>query len=416
MSFNKDLQYYKFCFYGFFKNLRFFEPFMILFLLEKGLGFLEIGILYSIREILRNIFEIPSGVIADILGRRKTLVQSFVFYIISFILFFFSNSFEFLAVAMGVFAFGDAFRTGTNKAMIISYLKQHGWEHQKVHYYGHTRSYSQLGSAISSLIAAAIVFSSGTYSIVFLCSVIPYLIDLILVASYPKSLDGTSKREQGIFFKHLLKAVYSSFIQSFKQSNSIRSILNLSIHTGYYKASKDYLQPLLVGIAITLPITLSQDENRQSAIIIGVSYFVIYLLSSMATRYSGKISERFKHPGRGMNFTGLIGYIAGGVAGFLFYLDFQYLSILPFILIFLIENLRKPIGISQITELMDKKILSTSLSVESQTNSLVAAIVAPLLGWLADSYSIGIALISISLLMIFIYPLYRIRSGSKAKN
>ena len=40
--------------------------------------------------------------------------------------------------------------------MIFEYLKIKGWTEQKVHYYGHTRSYSQIGSAISSLIAGFI--------------------------------------------------------------------------------------------------------------------------------------------------------------------------------------------------------------------------------------------------------------------
>ena len=57
-TFNKDLQFYKFCSYGFLKNLRFFEPFLMLFFIEKGLSYLQIGVLYSIREIGVNILEI----------------------------------------------------------------------------------------------------------------------------------------------------------------------------------------------------------------------------------------------------------------------------------------------------------------------------------------------------------------------
>ena len=47
----KNLQYYKFCLYGFFKNLRLFEAFLILFLLDNGMSYVQIGVLYSIREI-----------------------------------------------------------------------------------------------------------------------------------------------------------------------------------------------------------------------------------------------------------------------------------------------------------------------------------------------------------------------------
>jgi hypothetical protein len=64
----KNSQYYKFGLYGFLKNLRFFESFLILFFLSKGLTYVNIGFLYSIRELTIFIIEIPSGVIADGVG------------------------------------------------------------------------------------------------------------------------------------------------------------------------------------------------------------------------------------------------------------------------------------------------------------------------------------------------------------
>ena len=87
VQFQKDLQYVKFCAYGFLKNLDFFDPFLILFFRSKGLSFVEIGSLYAFREIIINIFEIPTGMLADTLGRRRTLASAFGFYILSFCLF-----------------------------------------------------------------------------------------------------------------------------------------------------------------------------------------------------------------------------------------------------------------------------------------------------------------------------------------
>ena len=104
--FTKNLQYYKFCAYGFLKNLRFFEPFLVLFFLDKGLSFFQIGILYGIREIGVNILEIPTGVAADLLGRRRTMVFSFVAYILSFLLFSLTSVFAVFIAAMVLFSFG----------------------------------------------------------------------------------------------------------------------------------------------------------------------------------------------------------------------------------------------------------------------------------------------------------------------
>jgi len=91
--FKKDIQYYRFCTYGFLKNLRFFEPFLIIILHQEGLSFTQIGGLYAIREIFRNILEIPAGVFADAFGRRKSMLLAFSSYIVSFVVFYLAGSF-----------------------------------------------------------------------------------------------------------------------------------------------------------------------------------------------------------------------------------------------------------------------------------------------------------------------------------
>jgi len=59
--------------------------------LSLGFSYFQIGSLISIREITRNIFEIPSGIFADQIGRKKSLQICFIMYIISFILFYYSS-------------------------------------------------------------------------------------------------------------------------------------------------------------------------------------------------------------------------------------------------------------------------------------------------------------------------------------
>ena len=84
----KDVQFYRFSMYGFLKNLRFFEPFIILIFRDNGLTFLQIGLLYSIRDVTNYFTEIPAGFVADAFGRRKSMVFAFTAYILSFFIFF----------------------------------------------------------------------------------------------------------------------------------------------------------------------------------------------------------------------------------------------------------------------------------------------------------------------------------------
>ena len=402
----KDSQYYKFCAYGFLKNLKFFEPFLILFYLEKGLSFLEIGTLYSIGEITRNILEIPSGVMADAFGRRRTLIFSFGFYIVSFLIFYLSGSFGLFIVAVFFYGIGDAFRTGTHKSMIFEYLRIKGWEKQKVYYYGHTRSWSQRGSAISSLIAAGIVFYSGTYTTIFLFSTLPYLADLILIASYPAVLEGPMQDVDKKMIKDHFKKILREFAFSIRNIKILKAITNLSAHSGYFKAVKDFVQPVIKTFASGLPVLIGLAARQRTALLIGIIYFVIYLLSSGATRNAGRFSGLFRTPVWPLNLTLLAGLLAGTLSGLFYNLQFTAISIIFFIMIFLIENMRKPVGISYVTDMLNQNILATVLSTESQAISLITALIAPLLGFMADKFGIGTGLIVATAIIIFTLPLF----------
>ena len=405
-TFKKDIQYYKFCLYGFLKNLRFFEPFLILFFLEKGISFLQIGTLYAVREIFINIIEIPSGIVADVFGRKRSLIFSFLFYIISFVIFFMSHNYSLFFVAIIFYATGDAFRTGTHKAMIFDYLRIKGWGDQRTQYYGNTRSWSQMGSAISSLIAASIVFYSGSYKSIFIYSSIPYVLDLLLISSYPKILDRKNIQFERDEINKKIKTVIKDFVFSFKNIHILKAIANLSSHSGFHRTIKDYLQPVIHTFALSVPIMLAFTDKQRSAILIGLLYFIIYLLTSYASRKAGKLKNKLKSIEFALNTTLYIGFVLAFISGILFHSGFYFFSILFFIGIYFIENLRNPIGVAYVSELYNDEVLATALSANSQAKSLVAAIFAPILGLLADKFGVGIGLSVLALLLILSTPLY----------
>lgn len=411
ITFKKDRQYFKFCAYGFFKNLRFFEPFLLLFFLSKGLNYFEIGILYALREITINLFEIPAGVLADSLGRRKTMISAFVFYILSFVVFYLSAGFWMFVAAILLFAYGDAFRTGTHKAMIFEYLKIKGWHDQKVHYYGHTRSWSQMGSAVSAALAAMIVFITRDYQMVFLFSVIPYLVDLMLMTTYPKMLDGQRRTlkagDVAANFRHTL----SDFLASIRRKAVLQAILTQAVYTGYYKAVRDYVQPVIKTFALSLPVLLWLDDKQRASIMVGVVFTVIYFLTSFTARRAGRFAERFQTLSRPLNITMLVGLVAGFVSGLLYHWGWLAGAVVFYMAIYLVENLRKPIGISIVAERLDKDILATALSAESQAETLFAALLAPVIGFVADQWGIGVALMVVSAGLVMLMPLFSAGKG-----
>ncbi len=392
----KNRQYYKFSTYGFLKNLRFFDAFFILFLVESGMSYTQIGILYAVREIIINVFEIPSGIIADSFGRKSSLIASFIIYIISFIVFYLFTSFWMFMLAFSLYGIADAFRSGTHKGMMMDYLKSKSWANQKILYYGYTRSWSQKGSAVSSLIAGLLVFYSGQYQDVFLYSIIPYLLNLLLIISYPQELNRTNKKKKD----EQLKLTIHSLINTVKQPFVIQLINTSALFSAYLKAVKDYIQPLMVNIALMIPLFLQVDADKKNGLFIGVFYFFIYIITSRASQLSAKTASKTH---RNIPYITLIlGFVAGIACGVFYIYEMWILSMIFFVGVYVIENLRKPILTGYITDHVPGEILTSVLSVQSLLKTMITAFLALVFGMMADAYGIGASFIGVSLTLVVI--------------
>ena len=390
IGFEKNVQYYKFCLYGFLKNLRFFDAFFILFLLEKELSYTEIGTLYAVREILTNIFEVPSGIIADRYGRKTALTASFIAYIISFVLFFVATGFVWFLFAFVLFGLADAFRSGTHKAMIMDYLKLNKWETQKINYYGHTRACSQKGSAVSSLAAGLIVFYAGNYGNIFLFSIVPYMINFLLIMSYPADLNLSVGHKKRLGIGEMLK----SFYVVVKRPKVWRIINSSAVFTAYQKAVKDYIQLLMLGVAVMIPVLNHYETKKKTGLIIGLIYFVVYLLTSRASQLASKIAAVNKN--KVAYSTLLVGFTGGILSGIFQHYELWIFALLAFVLIYIIENIRKPILTGFLADQVPNEILTSVISVQSLYRTILTSLIALLFGWAADVYGIGISFILVT--------------------
>ena len=387
----KNRQYVQFCAYGFLKNLRFFDAFLILFFVDKGLSFTEIGSLYALREIMVNVVEIPSGVVADTYGRKRSLVFSFCLYLLSFGTFYRATGYWPLMAAMLLYGIGDAFRSGTHKGMIMDYLKLQGWSDHKVDYYGHTRAWSQRGSAISAFIAGVLVYLDGDYSRIFLYSMGPYLLNFINIATYPKALNYSLTEAKA---KPSMLATFRSYWQVMKQPRLLAVIHSAAIHGAFMGSVKDYIQPLMVQLSLLIPILLDTDPTKKSGLMIGGLYFLIYQLTSFASRKSAWLASQRRFDA--VQGTLLLGLASGLICGFFYEWELWTAAIIPFVMIYLIENIRKPILTGAIADAVPGELLTTVLSSQSFWETLLTAGLSLLLGVLVDALGLGWSLIYLS--------------------
>jgi hypothetical protein len=160
-----------------------------------------------------------------------------------------------------------------------------------------------------------------------------------------------------------------------------------------------------------LPVLLVLENKQRSSIVIGAVYFVIFMLTSAASRRSGMVADRFEKLYVPLNMSLIVGFSMGVLSGLFYNLELSVLSIVFFITLYIIQNLRAPMAVSYVSDVMEQDILATGLSAESQASSLAAAIIAVLIGFFADRYGVGSGLVIVSIILILTAPLYMAREG-----
>lgn len=405
----KDPMIWKFRLYGFLKNLKFFEPFSVLYLLGAGLSLFQIGLLFSIRGAVIYLLEIPSGLLADHWGRKKELILCFLCYIASFVAFFMGRTVGHFSIAMGLFGMGEALRSGSHKAMIYTYLERRGWFDEKTFVYGRTRAWSLLGSALSSLAAVPIALGVPSYRWLFLISILPYLGDMALIWSYPDWLDKEDLGEKGE------RPSFSSFgvrtlISVMRDGRLLKVLLSSSVYDGLFKAIKDYVQPVL---ALILVGTLAGDGDGSLTVWLGITYCLFHLAGSAASASVWRLRRRISSAWL-MNVSfDAMGAVALLLAAFSLWGSPLTVASVFFVL-YVMKDGRRPIFADLCGDMMDREVRATVLSIDSQMASLVAVVAAPLLGWIADGTGLPVAFAVTGLFMLSLNRLLKVHSRELA--
>jgi MFS family permease len=377
----------RFCLYGFLKNQRYFEPFLFLAFLGKGLGFTQIGLLVAVRELTTNVLEVPSGAIADVFGRRVSMILSFLAYVAAFLLFGFAAGMGLLYAGMALYGVGEAFRSGTHKAMIFAWLRGQGRAGERVRVYGLTRSWSKYGSAVSVLLAAPIVLLGDSYHWIFFAAIPPYLLNIVNLVGYPEALDESEGRERSV--AEVLRHTGRTLADAVRRPRLRRLFAESMGFDGVFAATKDYLQPVLEALAVSALASWTADDGwsdtQRSALLVGPVYFVLHVLSGVASRHSHRVSEAAGDEDRAarrlwaVSALVFLALAASGWTGLL------AAAVLAFVALHVLENVWRPILISRFDVHGGAAQGASLLSIESQARRVATMVAAPLLGAAVDA-------------------------------
>jgi len=122
-------------------------------LAARGFTMAQIGIAEGVFHIASLLFEIPSGVISDVFGRKYSLICSRLMGMISSLLMVVSRGLPGVCLALVFGAFSYNFESGAREALAYDSLKAHGKEESYLGYSSLDMAIYRVGSASAYLMA-----------------------------------------------------------------------------------------------------------------------------------------------------------------------------------------------------------------------------------------------------------------------
>lgn len=147
-------------------------------LAARGVSLVQIGFAETIFHITSLIFEIPSGILADIYGRKKMLIVSNIMEMIGNIIMALSGGFWMVCVSMVFQALSYNFASGSGDALAYDSLKSVNCQERYETYAANQLIIYRIGNAVSTL-CVGVALCMG-YKLAYLLSALAKFVTLML--------------------------------------------------------------------------------------------------------------------------------------------------------------------------------------------------------------------------------------------
>ena len=185
----------------------------------RGFSLVQIGLAETVFHITSLIFEIPSGVLADVYGRKKMLLISNFMNMVAALLMVLSKGLAGVCLSISFYAMGYNFASGSSDALAYDSMKKAGCESRYEKYASNQMIIYRVFTGISTLCAgAALMIGYRTAYLLTALSALTVL--LITTRLYELETPEMQKRkrtkdEGGSVFSVILKKLVIHFCSFF---------------------------------------------------------------------------------------------------------------------------------------------------------------------------------------------------------
>lgn len=342
----------------------------VVFLLQRGFSIAQVGIAEGVFHVVSMCCEIPSGMVADLIGRKRTLVLSGLVSAAGSLCMILTNAFPMILVAMGLNALSYNLVSGSREALTYDSLLEAGAQEE------YLRVSAIQEKLYLFVFAAANLFSVVTVSLGnekgYLISMVQGICcSIVAFRIWEPGRENTKQHEKNrnwtrILRKHVIESGKFFVTHGFAAR---RMLISGVAAAGYYIVFM-LLQQHLV-------------EQGLQAKWIGIPLLLISF-GGMAGASLGEKTGKVK-----IKFLLLAGGVLEGVL-----IVFSGMPALPGCVLAaafahgISEMLAIRIG-DENQKVFSSEVRATMVSVESMVYSVVMVVLSPVVGWLSEKFSIS---------------------------
>lgn len=385
--------------FGFFACLRITDAVWVVLLVGRGFSLWQAGLAEGIFHMVSLLCEIPSGMAADLIGRRRSLAVSGLCGTISALLMVCSQSFFGVCLSMVFSALSCSFISGSDEALLYDSLLQ---VHRASDYVPLAARYSKI-QTLGRLVSNGASLLAGVFSYIGF-----YLLDALVCVFRVVSALG-------------LQEPIVTKTQQERQKNPLsdlksRFLLHVSIVVTFLRNNPHAAKLMLADGFVTLPsyLTLMFLQDRLSQLGVATMWLGFpILLVSFSAMVGVTIGERIKprRISRLYTVTALLvglGTVAAGV-----------LPVIPAIGGAMVASAVMEAWILHLQNTLNKLYPSdqraTLVSVNMMAYSVLMIVTSPIVGWIGDlCHSAGAGLCALGALIALSGLAFAITHGKRS--
>jgi MFS family permease len=348
----------------FLSSLYFYHQVISLYLQARGLDFVEINSLWGIIVGVQALAEVPTGVIADRLGRKFSIAIALFLQFLGEFIFIFADSYTVFVLTCVIGGIGFAFLSGCFEAMMYDSLKAKGTEHDMQKVAGLNGSFdlaaTMIGSVAGGFITADLQLSNFVQAIILTaCFVfLSFLASLLL-------------REPLLDYKHTetdsLKLVKDGLVLIKTNRSLQRIIILFLLTTPFVNYLLNFYPPYFV-------------QAHVSGYLFGITLALASLAGVFTSKYAYVFDKAF-----GVRRGIFLAVILPGIFYFFMALvSHPVASVILVIFTYSSMVIQRPIFLDYLNRHIESKNRATVLSLISVLSGVYVAILGLLIGFIAD--------------------------------